>query len=62
MSEKQRQKILGMTEYWASDRILYNYPCDGCGKPKATVKLSGLAHVVLCQDCKTKLDSYKRRL
>ena len=51
MTEEQRQRILGMTDYWAKDRTLTNYPCDGCGKPKATVKESELVRAVICQDC-----------
>ena len=50
-SEDLKKATLNNINFWASDKQLYNYPCDGCGKSQAQPMLSQLAFIVLCEDC-----------
>ena len=48
---KNNKATLDDINLWASDRQLYNYPCDGCGKSQSNPMLSQLASIVLCEEC-----------
>ena len=54
MSENMENNQWFRGHEYEHDKTLFNYPCDGCGKAKATTKMSSLVYVVLCQDCKEK--------